>query len=57
MVNARRPCNSDDDTAIAVGLKKGSALREKINEILAGISLEEQTEIMDAAILNQPAAQ
>jgi putative lysine transport system substrate-binding protein len=48
---------SDDDTAIAVGLAKGSEYREQINEILAGISLEEQTEIMDAAILNQPAAQ
>ena len=48
---------SDDDTAIAVGLAKGSEYREQINEILAGISLEEQTEIMDAAILNQPAAE
>lgn len=48
---------SDDDTAIAVGLKKGSELREKINEILAGISLEEQTRIMDEAIKNQPAAE
>mgnify|MGYP000961835898 CR=1 FL=1 len=48
---------SDDDTAIAVGLKKGSELREPINEILAGISVEEQKEIMDNAIINQPAAQ
>ena len=48
---------SDDDTAIAVGLVKGSEYREQINEILAGISLEEQTAIMDAAILNQPVAQ
>lgn len=48
---------SDDDTAIAVGLKKGSEFREQINEILADISIEEQTEIMDAAILNQPAAE
>lgn len=47
---------SDDDTAIAVGLEKDSKLREKINEILAGISLEEQTSIMDEAIKNQPAA-
>ncbi len=46
----------DDDTAIAVGLRKNSPLTEKINEILAGISLEEQTAIMDAAIKNQPAA-
>jgi len=48
---------SDDDTSIAVGLAKGSELTEKINEILADIPEEEQTEIMDAAILNQPAAQ
>jgi putative lysine transport system substrate-binding protein len=47
---------SDDDTAIAVGLKKGSELREPINEILAQISEEERTEIMDKAIQNQPAA-
>lgn len=46
----------DDDTAIAVGLRKNSPLTEKINEILAGISIEEQTAIMDAAIKNQPAA-
>jgi putative lysine transport system substrate-binding protein len=48
---------SDDDTAIAVGLKKGSELTEKINEILKGISIEEQTKIMDEAIKNQPAAE
>ncbi len=47
---------SDDDTAIAVGLKKGSDLTEKINEILSGISEEERQQIMDDAILNQPAA-
>lgn len=48
---------SDDDTAIAVGLKKGSSLREKINEILAQITEEERQSIMDSAIKNQPAAQ
>ena len=48
---------SDEDTAIAVGLAKGSDLLEPINEILAGISLEEQQEIMDTCIENQPAAQ
>jgi putative lysine transport system substrate-binding protein len=47
---------SSDDTAIAVGLKKGSDLTDKINEILAGISEEERTSIMDNAIKNQPAA-
>lgn len=48
---------SDDDTAIAVGVAKGSELTPKINEILAGISEEERTSIMDAAIKNQPAAE
>lgn len=47
---------SADDTAIAVGLEKGSDLKDKINEILAGISEEERTSIMDTAIKNQPAA-
>lgn len=49
---------SDDDTAIAVGIKKGNEeLVTKINEILAGISEEERMKIMDDAIKNQPAAQ
>jgi putative lysine transport system substrate-binding protein len=47
---------SEEDTAIAVGIKKGSELTPKINEILAGISEEEQKSIMDTAIKNQPAA-
>lgn len=48
---------SEDDTAIAVGLEKGSKLTGKINEILKGIPEEEQTKIMDEAIQNQPAAE
>ncbi|MDQ0226263.1 transporter substrate-binding domain-containing protein [Metabacillus niabensis] len=48
---------SEDDTAIAVGLEKDSELTDKINEILKGISEDERTEIMDAAIKTQPAAQ
>ncbi|UPO87618.1 transporter substrate-binding domain-containing protein [Niallia sp. Man26] len=47
---------SEDDTAIAVGLKKDSGLKDKINEILKGISEEDRTKIMDDAIVNQPAA-
>ena len=47
---------SEDDTAIAVGLKKDSDLKDKINEILKGISEEDRTKIMDDAIVNQPAA-
>jgi len=48
---------SDDDVAVAVGLKKGNPDLEKINEILAGISEEQRIEMMDNAIKNQPAAQ
>ena len=48
---------SEDDTAVAVGLEKGSEFTEQINETLAGISEEQRQEIMDTAIENQPAAQ
>jgi putative lysine transport system substrate-binding protein len=48
---------SSEDTAIAVGLKKGSELTNKINEVLKAISEEERTTIMDTAIKNQPAAE
>ena len=48
---------SDDDVAIAAGIKKGNDdLRNQINEILAGISEEDRLAIMDEAIKNQPAA-
>ncbi|WP_391210012.1 transporter substrate-binding domain-containing protein [Psychrobacillus sp. L4] len=46
----------EEETAVAVGLKKGSKLTEKINEILAKVSEEERQKIMDKAIQNQPAA-
>lgn len=45
---------SSEDTAIAVGLEKGSLIREAINEILAGLSSEERKQIMDDCIANQP---
>lgn len=48
---------SPDDTAIAVGLKKGSKLTETINEVLAQISEEERLELMNEAIKNQPSGQ
>ena len=48
---------SEEDSAIAVGLKKDSELKDKINEALKGISEEERLQIMDEAIKNQPAAQ
>ncbi|NLY08848.1 MAG: transporter substrate-binding domain-containing protein [Tissierellia bacterium] len=45
---------SPEDTAISVGIKKGSELTASINEILKGISDADRTTIMDAAIVNQP---
>ena len=48
---------SDDDVAVAVGLKKGSDLIEEINKALNVISEEERQEIMDEAIKNQPASE
>ncbi len=45
---------SPEDVAVAVGLKKGSDLTAKINEILAGITKEQRTELMDACIEAQP---
>ena len=45
---------SPDDAQIAVGVKQGSELKEKINEVLAGISNDERNEIMDAVVLAQP---
>lgn len=47
---------SVEDSAVAVGLQRGSELTEKINEILAGISEEDRQQIMNDAVLNQPAA-
>ena len=46
-----------EETETAVGLKKGNTDIDKINEILAGITEEERQELMDTAILNQPAAE
>ena len=47
---------SDDDAAVAVGLKKGQPeLVEKINAVLAGISDAQREEIMNNAVKNQPA--
>lgn len=43
-------------TAVAVGLKKGSDLTEKINKVLAEISDEARQKLMEDAIANQPAA-
>lgn len=47
---------NEEDTAIAVGVQKGSELKDEINEILTDISEDEKTELMDEAIVNQPAS-
>ncbi len=41
---------TDADVAIAVGMKKGNSLREKINEALAAITQEQRDEMMQRAI-------
>lgn len=48
---------SEDDTAIAVGLKKGDPLIDEINKAINAITKAERQEIMDEAIINQPASQ
>jgi len=47
---------SDDDVAVAVGMKKGNPDQTKINEILAKISEADRKAMMDTAIKNQPSA-
>jgi len=44
-----------EDTAIAVGLKKGSELTAKINQILSGITESERNRLMDTAVSQHPA--
>ena len=46
-----------DDAAIAMGIKKDSDLTAQVNEVLAGISQEERDQLMEDAIVNQPAAE
>ena len=45
------------DSSISIGLRKNSSLTSKINEILATLSSEARTKMMDAAIARQPAAE
>ena len=46
-----------DDAAIAMGIKKDSALTAEVNKVLAGISQEERDQLMANAIAQQPAAE
>ena len=41
---------TDADVGIAVGLKTGNALREQINEILAGISADTRSKLMEQMV-------
>ncbi|WP_443081257.1 ABC transporter permease subunit [Vagococcus sp.] len=45
---------SEEDNAIAIGMKKNAPDLEKVNQTLAGISQKERDDIMDAAINQQP---
>ena len=46
-----------DDAAIAMGIKKDSALTAEVNKVLSGISQEERDQLMANAIAQQPAAE
>ena len=46
---------SDDDAAIAVGLKKNSEFTPKINDILKNLSDNERQSLMENAVKTQPA--
>ena len=46
-----------NDAAIAMGIKKDSALTAEVNKVLAGISQEERDSLMANAIAQQPAAE
>ncbi len=48
---------SEEDTAVAVAVKKGNAELPQINEVLKGISEKDREDLMVAAIANQPLSQ
>ena len=48
---------SPDDTAVAIGMRKGDPDLAAVNDILAGIPQKERDQIMDEATMNQPAAE
>ncbi|MHC5269488.1 ABC transporter substrate-binding protein/permease [Enterococcus sp. LJL98] len=45
-----------EDVQVAIGMRKNDALVTEVNQILAGISQDERTALMDEAIKNQPSA-
>ena len=44
------------DSSISVGLRKKSTLTEQVNAVIAKLSTEQKTQMMDAAIERQPAS-
>ena len=42
-----------EEIAISIGVKKGSSLKDEINEALSTISEETRNKIMDKAVKNQ----
>ena len=48
---------SEEDTAVAVAVKKGDPNLKKIDEIVSGISLDDRNALMKAAVLGQPVTQ
>lgn len=44
-------------TDVAIGVRKGYELTEKMNEVLASISEDDRQKLMEEAIANQPAAE
>lgn len=47
----------ETDRQVAAGMKKGSDLMDKVNEVFDGITAEERQAIMEEAIKNQPSEQ
>ncbi len=47
---------SEEDTAVAIGLRKNDPLKSEINSILATVSEKKRTEIMNTAIDQQPSS-
>ena len=48
---------SEEDVAVAIGVRKGFDLTDKISEIIDSISEEERANLMEQAIKNQPSQQ
>ncbi len=45
------------ESSISIGMRKGTSLLERVNEILSGISFADREAMMDAAIARQPASE